>query len=133
MKWKRALRRPAIGPPESSNAAHAASLAAPGPGIPEDDTHRRAPRAKGASPQNGPFANAPATVTFPGQQAVTGFTGAGLVNSFNDGDWPVGTMKSPAFTVNQDYLNFLVGGGNHPGPAATSTTHHRRGTCSLTD
>lgn len=23
-------------------------------------------------------------------------------------------MKSPAFTISQDYLNFLVGGGNHP-------------------
>lgn len=64
--------------------------------------------------KNGPFGAAPAAGTLPGQQTVSGFSGAGLVNSFNDGDWPVGTMKSPAFTVSQDYLNFLVGGGNHP-------------------
>lgn len=64
--------------------------------------------------QNGPFGTAPATGTLPGQQTVSGFTGAGLINSFNGHDGPVGTMKSPAFTVNQDYLNFLIGGGNHP-------------------
>ncbi|MDR6416601.1 GH32 C-terminal domain-containing protein [Pseudarthrobacter sulfonivorans] len=64
--------------------------------------------------KNGPFGDAPAAGSLPGQSPVTGFGGTGLVNSFNDGDWPVGTMKSPAFTVSQDYLNFLVGGGNHP-------------------
>jgi levanase len=64
--------------------------------------------------RNGPFTTAPAAGTVPGQQAVSGFSGAGLINSFNDGDWPVGTMKSPAFTISQEYLNFLIGGGNHP-------------------
>jgi fructan beta-fructosidase len=63
---------------------------------------------------NGPFTDTPAAGTIGGQQAVSGFTGAGLINSFNDGDWPLGTMKSPAFTVSQDYLNFLIGGGKHP-------------------
>jgi levanase len=64
--------------------------------------------------KNGPFGDAPAAGTLPGQNAVTGFAGAGLINSFNDGDWPVGSMNSPAFTVGSDYLNFLVGGGQHP-------------------
>ena len=64
--------------------------------------------------KNGPFGDAPAAGTLPGQNAVTGFAGAGLINSFNDGDWPVGSMGSPAFTVGSDYLNFLVGGGQHP-------------------
>lgn len=63
---------------------------------------------------NGPFADAPAAGTLPGQNPVTGFAGAGLINSFTDGDWPVGSMSSPAFTVESDYLNFLVGGGQHP-------------------
>ncbi|WP_264355132.1 GH32 C-terminal domain-containing protein [Pseudarthrobacter sp. MM222] len=63
---------------------------------------------------NGPFTDAPAAGTIGGQQAVTGFAGAGLVNSFNDGDWPLGSMQSPTFTVTDDYLNFLVGGGKHP-------------------
>ena len=45
---------------------------------------------------------------------MTGFDGSGLINSFNDGDWPLGSMRSPNFTVTDDYLNFLVGGGKHP-------------------
>ncbi|WP_427019082.1 GH32 C-terminal domain-containing protein [Pseudarthrobacter sp. P1] len=64
--------------------------------------------------KDGPFAGAPATGALPGQSPVTGFHGTGLVNSFNDGDWPLGSMASPTFTVSDDYLNFLVGGGNHP-------------------
>ncbi|APX01733.1 glycosyl hydrolase family 32 [Arthrobacter sp. QXT-31] len=64
--------------------------------------------------KEGPFAGAPASGTLAGQNPVTGFAGAGLVNSFNDGDWPVGSMDSPEFTVDSDYLNFLVGGGQHP-------------------
>ncbi|MDF9750003.1 GH32 C-terminal domain-containing protein [Arthrobacter sp. ES3-54] len=64
--------------------------------------------------KNGPFTDAPASGAIGGQQTVSGFTGAGLVNSFNDGDWPLGSMQSPTFTVSDDYLNFLVGGGKHP-------------------
>lgn len=64
--------------------------------------------------KNGPFGEAPAAGTLPGQNAVTGFAGNGLINSFNDGDWPLGSMNSPEFTVDSDYLNFLVGGGQHP-------------------
>jgi fructan beta-fructosidase len=64
--------------------------------------------------KNGPFADAPAAGTLPGQNIVSGFAGSGLVNSFNDGDWPLGTMSSPDFTVDSDYINFLVGGGQHP-------------------
>jgi levanase len=63
---------------------------------------------------NGPFTDAPAAGTIGGQQAVSGFTGAGLINSFNDGDWPLGSVQSPTFTVTDDYVNFLVGGGKHP-------------------
>lgn len=64
--------------------------------------------------KNGPFADTPAAGTLEGQNTVTGFAGAGLVNSFNDHDWPLGSMSSPDFTVNSDYINFLVGGGQHP-------------------
>ena len=64
--------------------------------------------------KNGPFGDAPAAGSLPGQNPVGGFVGAGLVNSFNDGDWPLGSMSSPAFTVDSDYINFLVGGGQHP-------------------
>lgn len=64
--------------------------------------------------KNGPFADTPAAGALEGQNPVTGFAGAGLVNSFNDHDWPLGSMSSPDFTVNSDYINFLVGGGKHP-------------------
>ncbi|MET0908396.1 MAG: GH32 C-terminal domain-containing protein, partial [Ilumatobacteraceae bacterium] len=64
--------------------------------------------------KNGPFGDAPAGGTLPGPNAVSGFIGAGLVNGFNDGDWPVGTVESPTFTIDRDHVNLLVGGGNHP-------------------
>ncbi|WP_443193270.1 GH32 C-terminal domain-containing protein [Paenarthrobacter sp. CCNWLW172] len=64
--------------------------------------------------KNGPFGDAPAPGSLPSQSPVTGFGGTGLINSFNDGDWPLGSMQSPTFTVSDDYLNFLIGGGKHP-------------------
>ena len=64
--------------------------------------------------KNGPFTDTPAAGALEGQNTVTGFAGAGLVNSFNDHDWPLGSMSSPDFTVDSDYINFLVGGGQHP-------------------
>ena len=64
--------------------------------------------------KNGPFGDAPASGAIAGQSPVSGFDAPGLINSFNDGDWPLGSMQSPTFTVSDDYLNFLVGGGKHP-------------------
>jgi levanase len=64
--------------------------------------------------RDGPFGTAPAAGTLPGQHPVSGFRGTGLVNGFNDGDWPVGTLTSPEFTIEKDFVNFLVGGGRHP-------------------
>ena len=64
--------------------------------------------------KNGPFGDTPASGAIAGQSPVSGFDGQGLINSFNDGDWPLGSMQSPTFTVSDDYLNFLVGGGKHP-------------------
>jgi fructan beta-fructosidase len=64
--------------------------------------------------RDGPFGTAPAAGTLPGQNTVTGFRGTGLVNGFFDGDWPVGTLSSPEFTLQDDFINFLVGGGRHP-------------------
>lgn len=63
---------------------------------------------------DGPWGDAPATGAIGDQSPVTGFLGDGLVNGFLDGDWPVGTIESPAFTIDSDYINFLVGGGRHP-------------------
>ncbi|MCX5336043.1 GH32 C-terminal domain-containing protein [Streptomyces sp. NBC_00140] len=60
------------------------------------------------------FGTAPATGTLNNQQEVSGFLGDGLVNSYLDGDTTTGTLTSPEFTIDKNYVNFLVGGGNHP-------------------
>ncbi|MFE6093666.1 GH32 C-terminal domain-containing protein [Streptomyces massasporeus] len=67
------------------------------------------------------FGSAPATGTLPGQQDVSGFLGSGLANSFLNGDSTTGTLTSPEFTLDKDYVNFLVGGGNHPSGSADPT------------
>lgn len=73
--------------------------------------------------KNGPWGDQPATGTLPGQNPVTGFLGGGLVNGFNDGDWPVGTMESPEFTVTEPFINLLVGGGRHPHVAGSQLSN----------
>ncbi len=62
-----------------------------------------------------------ATGTIGDQQQVTGFLGSHLVNSFfgklinkEGGDSAIGTLTSPAFTLEKPYINFLIGGGNNP-------------------
>ena len=51
-----------------------------------------------------------------GQSQVAGWLGDGLLNSFTEeaGDGAVGTLTSPAFTVDRSTLAFLLGGGRHP-------------------
>lgn len=60
------------------------------------------------------FGTGPAQGTLPGQQTVSGYLGDGLVNSFLGGDGSTGTLTSPTFTVSKPYINFLIGGGDHP-------------------
>lgn len=49
-------------------------------------------------------------------QPVSGFVGQRLASSYVDGDWLVGsTLVSPSFTITKKFINFLIGGGNHPG------------------
>ncbi|QFR02257.1 glycoside hydrolase family 32 protein [Streptomyces phaeolivaceus] len=67
------------------------------------------------------FGQAPATGTLPGQQQVSGFQGGGLVNTFLNGDAGTGTLTSPEFTLDKRYVNFLIGGGNHPAGSAGPT------------
>lgn len=61
------------------------------------------------------FGSGPASGTLPGQQSVSGFEGKRLVNSFHNGDRTTGSLTSPAFTIERPWLNFLIGGGGHPG------------------
>jgi fructan beta-fructosidase len=61
------------------------------------------------------FGTRPVTGTLPGQHPVVGYLGQGLVNSFRDGDGTTGSLISPSFKIEQDYVSFLVGGGRHPG------------------
>jgi fructan beta-fructosidase len=68
------------------------------------------------------FGNAPAAGSVYGQLPVTGYLGSGLANSFNSpaGDAATGTLASPDFTITRNYLDFLIGGGDHqyvPGSA----------------
>ncbi len=60
------------------------------------------------------FGSGPAHGTLPGQMEVSGYLGKGLVNSFFHGDGTTGTLTSPPFTIERDFINFLIGGGMHP-------------------
>ncbi|NQT38447.1 MAG: glycoside hydrolase family 32 protein, partial [Planctomycetes bacterium] len=46
---------------------------------------------------------------------ATGYLGKGLANSYLNGDQTTGTLTSPPVTITGKYLNFLIGGGHHPG------------------
>jgi fructan beta-fructosidase len=64
-----------------------------------------------------------ATGAIGGQQPVSGFEGKGLINTFTNGnDQAQGTLTSPIFTISKPYINFLIGGGNHPYPGNNDAT-----------
>jgi fructan beta-fructosidase len=63
----------------------------------------------------------PVTGSLPGQSPVTGFLGKQFVDTFFNGDASEGTITSPTFTVNSKYINLLVGGGNWPHIANSSS------------
>src|SRR3954470_5660816 len=66
------------------------------------------------------FGAGPAAGNVPPQGGVTGYLGSGLANSFHNEDRGTGTLTSPSFAITRPYLNFLIGGGNHPHDPATS-------------
>jgi len=66
------------------------------------------------------FGPGPASGTLPRQQKVTGFLGKGLVNTFRNLDASEGTLTSPPFSIERDYLNLLVGGGRRKGRTAVN-------------
>lgn len=68
------------------------------------------------------FGNGAANGTLPDQTSVWGFLGAKLANSYHGGDASTGKMTSPAFTIEKNNINFLVGGGNNPGNLTVALT-----------
>lgn len=52
-----------------------------------------------------------------GQQVVSGYIGNGLANSFYMGDETKGRLSSENFIIEQQYINFYIGGGAHPNGA----------------
>lgn len=64
------------------------------------------------------FGSMPASGAIGFQSPVPGYEGEGLVNSFldadgNPGDAGTGRMLSDSFVIEQDFINFLIGGGGH--------------------
>jgi fructan beta-fructosidase len=74
------------------------------------------------------FGSGPAAGNVPPQGGVSGYLGNGLANSFHDEDRGTGTLTSPSFEISRPYLNFLVGGGNHPHDPATTDSPPPGGT-----
>ena len=66
------------------------------------------------------FGTGPAQGTLPNQMSVSGYKGHGLVNTYLNDDRAIGTLTSPPFTIQRKYLNFLIGGGYHPGKTGMS-------------
>ena len=62
------------------------------------------------------FGTGPAAGTIRNQNSVTGYEGLRLVNTFYGGsDSSTGTLTSPEFVISHSTIEFLIGGGNHPG------------------
>jgi fructan beta-fructosidase len=64
------------------------------------------------------FGAGPAHSTSPTNGAI----GTGWIDSYGSADSDTGTLTSPTFTINQNYLNFLIAGGNHPYVQGGSTS-----------
>lgn len=61
------------------------------------------------------FGSRPANGTLPKQMKVSGFIGTGLINTFLETDRSKGVLTSPSFLIENNYINFKIGGGSHQG------------------
>jgi sucrose-6-phosphate hydrolase SacC (GH32 family) len=67
------------------------------------------------------FGTGPAAGTLPGQDPVVGHQGERLANShLPEDEEATGTLTSPTFEIEKDYVNFLVGGADAPMLEGTS-------------
>ena len=48
------------------------------------------------------------------EQHLSNFQGKSLANSWTGSDQPHGKLISPEFKIERHFINFLIGGGNHP-------------------
>jgi fructan beta-fructosidase len=46
-------------------------------------------------------------------EELSGFEGKGLATSYHNWDEPTGTLTSPEFTIERDYIIFMISGGDH--------------------
>lgn len=60
------------------------------------------------------FGNGPVSGKIGGQQDIKDFQGQRFANSFHEGDDSRGTLLSPEFTIERNFINFLIGGGMRP-------------------
>lgn len=60
------------------------------------------------------FKSSPSRGKLPNQNAVLGYEGELLINSFHNQDGAKGRINSPEFSISKNYINFLIGGGMHP-------------------
>ena len=78
------------------------------------------------------FGPGPARGTLPHQMPVSGFEGEGLVNTFFNGDATTGRLLSPEFRLSRKFINFLIGGGQHPGETGMQLLVDGKPVCTIT-
>ena len=61
------------------------------------------------------FGTVPASGSLAGQSPITGYNGQHFVNSYRSGESATGTLSSPEFTIEKNFLSFKIAGSNQAG------------------